>query len=68
MGGSVIVKRQKGNLTEKGIIRFCSDKLAKYKVPKYVSFVSILPKTSLGKTKKYLLKEQFVKNTPHEQT
>jgi fatty-acyl-CoA synthase len=68
VGMAFIVKRQKGNLTEKGIIRFCSDKLAKYKVPKYVSFVSILPKTSLGKTKKYLLKEQFVKNTPHEQT
>lgn len=35
----------------------CRDSLASYKVPKNVEFVSELPKTASGKTKRYLLTE-----------
>lgn len=39
-------------MTEKDIQRFCLDKLENFMVPKYVAFVSELPKTDTGKIKK----------------
>jgi len=37
------------NLKEDGIIEFCKGKLAKYKIPKYVSFLTELPRNEAGK-------------------
>ena len=39
------------------LIQFCKDRLASYKVPKTVNFVSALPHTNLGKVDKQKLKE-----------
>ena len=39
------------------IIAFCRERLAGYKIPKYVVF-GALPKTATGKIQKYLLREQ----------
>jgi fatty-acyl-CoA synthase len=44
-------------LSEKDVIDFCRDELARFKVPKTVIFGS-LTKTSTGKVQKYLLREQ----------
>jgi fatty-acyl-CoA synthase len=39
------------------LIAFCADTLAKFKVPKYVRFVSDFPMTASGKIQKYRLRE-----------
>ncbi len=44
-------------VTAAGIIQWCRDNLARYKVPKHVVF-GPLPKTSTGKIQKYVLREQ----------
>ena len=44
-------------ITEEEIINFCKDKLATYKSPKSVEFVTDLPKTPTGKIKKEELKK-----------
>ncbi|WP_153730958.1 long-chain-fatty-acid--CoA ligase [Sporosarcina obsidiansis] len=43
-----VVKKEEA-LTEKEMIRFCSDHLAKYKLPKEVEFVAEMPRNSTGK-------------------
>ncbi|MCK5553212.1 MAG: AMP-binding protein, partial [Deltaproteobacteria bacterium] len=43
-------------LKEGQAIEFCTEKIAKYKIPKSIEFVDQLPKTSGGKIRKYLLK------------
>ncbi|MCK4352945.1 AMP-binding protein [candidate division WOR-3 bacterium] len=41
-----------GTLTEKEIIDFCRERLSSFKVPKYVEFRDILPKSLVGKVLK----------------
>jgi long-chain acyl-CoA synthetase len=53
----VVPKEGAGNVTEKDIIDFCSEKLVKYKVPKSVEFVPELPKTLIGKVLRRKLRE-----------
>lgn len=43
-----IVKKDP-NLTEKEIIDFCSERLTRYKIPKFVEFRDSMPKTNVGK-------------------
>lgn len=48
--------------TEKDILDFCSDKLAKYKLPRFVEFRSELPKTTVGKIlRRTLVQEELAK-------
>jgi len=47
--------------TEKEIITFCQGKIAGYKIPKYVRFISEFPLTSSGKIQKFKLKEMVEK-------
>ncbi|MCK6597263.1 MAG: hypothetical protein L6Q37_02780 [Bdellovibrionaceae bacterium] len=42
---------------EEEIIKFCKEKLAHYKCPKYVVFGTV-PKTSTGKIQKFLLRKR----------
>lgn len=46
------------SLTEEDVISFCSDRLAKFKVPSFVSFVDEFPRTATGKIKKNLLPKE----------
>ncbi|SDN70102.1 long-chain acyl-CoA synthetase [Paenibacillus sp. yr247] len=46
------------SLTMNDLLQFCQDKLAKYKLPKIVEFMSELPKNSSGKTMRRVLREQ----------
>jgi len=47
-----VVKKDGVEVTAAAIIQHCQSKLAKYKTPRYVEFVSALPKTSIGKIQK----------------
>lgn len=44
-------------LTEKEIIDYCKGKIASYKIPKYVKFITDWPVTATGKIQKFKLKE-----------
>jgi carnitine-CoA ligase len=50
--------------SEQDIIDWCSWKLADFKVPGLVRFVSDFPRTSLGKVQKNILKQQALRETP----
>jgi fatty-acyl-CoA synthase len=54
------VIRLREGVTAEGeeIIAFCRGQIARYKVPKYVRFVSEFPMTVTGKVQKYLIREQ----------
>ena len=43
------------------LIAFCTGRLAKFKVPKYVRFVADFPMTASGKIQKYKLREEHEK-------
>lgn len=47
--------------SEEEIREFCRGKIARYKTPKYISFVEEYPMTASGKIQKYKLRDQFVK-------
>jgi fatty-acyl-CoA synthase len=46
-------------VTEDEIRQFCRDKLAKYKVPRYVKFVTAFPQTVTGKIQKFKIRQQM---------
>ena len=43
------------------LVAFCADALARFKVPRYVRFVSEFPMTASGKIQKYKLREDHQK-------
>ena len=47
-----VVKKPSSELTDKDIIEYCRDKLAKYKLPKEIIFMDELPKNATGKIQK----------------
>lgn len=53
-----IVTKHNEKLTEKEIINFCKEKLAKYKIPKEIEFISQLPRNPSGKVLKRELREK----------
>jgi fatty-acyl-CoA synthase len=50
--------RQKPDTTGEQLIAWCAGRLARFKVPKHVRFVSEFPMTASGKIQKYKLREQ----------
>jgi malonyl-CoA/methylmalonyl-CoA synthetase len=56
-----VVVRQPGreDLTETGLIAALKEKIAGYKVPKRVFFVAELPRNTMGKVQKNLLRERY---------
>jgi fatty-acyl-CoA synthase len=59
VGRAVVVVKPGQSLTEAEVIDFCQGKLAKYKIPKSVVFVEVLPRTAAGKVLKRELRETF---------
>jgi long-chain acyl-CoA synthetase len=49
-----------GKVTEQEIIDFCKDKLATFKVPRYVEFIDAIPKNVVGKALRRVLREQEI--------
>lgn len=56
-----VVLKEGAVVTEKELKQFCSQHLSKFKVPHKVSIVDALPRSSVGKVLRRLLKEQFEK-------
>ncbi|AMX82602.1 long-chain fatty acid--CoA ligase [Geobacillus subterraneus] len=52
-----VVIRRGASVTEEELIRFCQEKVAKYKSPRFLKIVGYLPKNLLGKTDKKKLRE-----------
>jgi long-chain acyl-CoA synthetase len=55
-----IVPRSGVEMTSAEIIEHCQSNLAKYKTPKFVEFVSALPKTNIGKIQKKEIRKMAV--------
>ncbi len=47
-----------GELSEEEIKQFCRERVANFKVPRYVEFVGEFPMTASGKIQKYKLREK----------
>src|SRR5690625_463650 len=62
--GKVVVKLKDdaASLTAEDILAFCKDRLAKFKLPKYVEFVDEFPKNDAGKIDRKKLSKQTIKS------
>ena len=56
-----IVPAEGQQLEREELVRFCADKLSKYKIPRKIELVQELPKSALGKILKRVLKDQETK-------
>jgi len=54
----VLQPEARGKISEEEIIKFCSERLSFYKVPKIVEFRGELPKTDVGKVSRRELREE----------
>jgi len=53
-----IVPREGETLTRREVLQYCTERLAKYKVPRQVEFRESLPKTLTGKVLRRVLQEE----------
>ncbi len=60
VGKACIVLKPNQSATEEELLKFMTERLAKYKVPKSVSFMEALPISAAGKILKRELREQWV--------
>ena len=56
---AVVVLARPGSLSAEDVIEHCREHLAKFKVPTIVEFAGELPKTSIGKVRKDVLRKQY---------
>jgi len=61
VGMAFIVLQERGKMTEEEALRFCEERMAKYKIPKSVKFVKELPQTASQKIMRYKLREEYLK-------
>jgi fatty-acyl-CoA synthase len=59
--GAFIRKKDGIELTEEDVQDFCRGKISRYKIPKYIFFVSEFPMTASGKIQKYKLREMSLR-------
>ncbi len=59
VGRAIVAPRAGAGLTEDEVLLFLADKVARYKIPKSVVFVSELPRNASGKVVKGELRERF---------
>lgn len=55
----VVVLKPGREATEEELISFCKEKIARYKAPKSIDFISALPKTGSGKIEKKKLRDPY---------
>lgn len=60
-GMAFIVLQEGEKMTEEEALTFCEERLAKYKIPKSVTFVKELPQTAAQKIMRYKLREEYLK-------
>jgi fatty-acyl-CoA synthase len=58
---AAIVLKKGVEMTEEEVREFCKDKIANYKIPKYVKFVDSYPMTASGKIQKFKLREMAIR-------
>lgn len=56
---AVVVKRAEANLSEPDVIDRLKEQIANYKIPKRVHFVDHLPRNTMGKVQKNVLRERY---------
>ncbi|MCC3245810.1 malonyl-CoA synthase [Methylocystis sp. WRRC1] len=56
---AVVVRRDDATLTESDVLRALESRLAKFKLPKRVIFVESLPRNTMGKVQKNVLRESY---------
>jgi fatty-acyl-CoA synthase len=56
---AVVILRDGVSAEASELVDFCRDRIAHYKIPRYVHFVSAFPLTVTGKVQKYILREQM---------
>jgi len=55
-----IIPRSQASLDQEAIRSFCEGKIARYKIPRYVTLVQEFPMTVTGKVQKFKLREQAI--------
>ncbi len=60
---AVVVPRRDVDLKEAEVVSFARERLARFKCPKSVEFVNVLPRNSTGKLLKRQLREQYWRDT-----
>jgi fatty-acyl-CoA synthase len=63
VGLAAIQLAQGGHLTEEQVLEHCHQRLARYKVPRYIHFVEQLPISAQGKLKKNVIKRDYDPNS-----
>jgi acyl-CoA synthetase (AMP-forming)/AMP-acid ligase II len=58
---AVVVCKQGEEMTEEEVVEYCKEHLTSYKKPKSVDFVDALPRGSIGKVLKTVLREKYGK-------
>jgi fatty-acyl-CoA synthase len=61
VGKVSVVLKDGAMMTAEDVIEFLHGKIGKFKIPRYVEFVDVLPRTASGKIKRYLLAQRFMK-------
>src|SRR3546814_15308131 len=56
---AVVVTAKGASLDEAGVLKALDGRLAKFKLPKRVFFVDDLPRNTMGKVQKNLLRDQY---------
>jgi len=51
--GAFIVLKENAEIEESDVIDFCRGKISRYKIPRYVHFLSAYPMTASGKIQKF---------------
>jgi fatty-acyl-CoA synthase len=59
-GDDVMPDASGPSVSDEALIRWCSERLARFKVPSYVRFVSEFPMTASGKIQKFKLRDSHV--------
>ena len=55
-----VISRPGRGLTEEALREFCRGRIAHYKVPRHVRFVSEMPVTATGKPQKFRMRERMI--------
>jgi fatty-acyl-CoA synthase len=61
VGIAFVVLQEGEKMTEEEALRFCEERMAKYKIPKSVKFLKELPQTASQKIMRYKLREEYLK-------
>lgn len=62
---AVVVLHKGAILSQEELIGYCRERLAKFKVPDSIDFADTLPRTSVGKIRKHLLRPQEITQEGH---